>query len=194
MWSADEVNGRVALSASAGEGMGVQIKELRTVSNFGWQILNSAKDWQDQLLSEITGQRERIARVFLTSREGGLNLKMPPDVSRQLMRWGYEAGCKFTDGEFDFEEHKWRRLLALYKHLEESLDAIENIWNAGFGAWYERYVPNVKSYKKLTLADGGFGHSSAFNTFVDSEPAILYFLRREETVWNAASPPLWPLT
>lgn len=153
LWNPDEVTSRVALPASASEGMGVQIKEVTSLADFGWQILNSAKDWQDQLLSEITGQRERIARIFLTDREGGLNLDMPPDVSRQLMRWGYEAGCKFTDGIFDFDEHKWRRLLVLYKHLEQNLAAIDRVWDAGFGDWYERYLPNVKSYKKLTLAD-----------------------------------------
>nr|WP_294814705.1 patatin-like phospholipase family protein [uncultured Sphingomonas sp.] len=153
LWDADKVTRRVALPASASQGMGVQIKEIRTIADFAWQILNSAKDWQDQLLSEITGQRERIARIFLTDREGGLNLDMAPEISRQLMRWGYEAGCKFTDGAFDFDEHKWRRLLVLYKHLEQNLEAIDRIWDGGFAAWYERYLPRVKSYKKLTPAD-----------------------------------------
>lgn len=153
LWDADEVTSRVALPANASEGMGVQIKEVKSLTDFAWQILNSAKDWQDQLLSEITGQRERVVRIFLTDREGGLNLNMPADVSRQLMRWGYEAGCKFTDGDFDFEEHKWRRLLVLYKHLQQNLGAIDRIWDEGFGDWYDRYMPDVKSYKKLTLAD-----------------------------------------
>lgn len=153
LWDANEVTTRVALPETASEGMGVQIKELRRLTDFGWQILNSAKDWQDQLLSEITGQRERVARIFLTDQEGGLNLDMPAKVSRKLMRWGYEAGCKFTDGAFNFDEHKWRRLLVLYKHLEQNLEAIDRVWDTGFGPWYERYYPKVKSYKKLTLAD-----------------------------------------
>ena len=151
---ADTVTSRVALPASASEGMGVQIKEIGSIPDFAWQILNSAKDWQDQLLSEITGQRERIARVFLTDREGGLNLDMQPEISRQLMRWGYEAGCKFTNGDFDFNEHRWRRLLVLYKHLEHNLDEIDRIWReGGFGAWYDGYLPDVESYKKLTKTD-----------------------------------------
>ncbi|AOH85780.1 hypothetical protein AWL63_19335 [Sphingomonas panacis] len=150
---ADEVTSRVALPATASEGMGVQVKEVKSPADFGWQILNSAKDWQDQLLSEITGQRERVARIFLTDREGGLNLDMPPEVSRQLMRWGYEAGRKFTDGAFDFDEHRWRRLLVLYKHLEQNLEAMDRVWNGGFATWYKAYLRDVKSYKKLTLAD-----------------------------------------
>ena len=133
--------------------MGVQIKQIKSLSDFAWQILNAAKDWQDQLLSEITGQRERIARIFLTKEEGGLNLNMSASVSRRLMLWGYEAGCKFTDGSFDFEEHKWRRLLVLHKHFATNLSAIEQVWNQGFGSWYEDYAPNAKSYRQLTLSD-----------------------------------------
>lgn len=153
LWDASEVTRRVSLPASASEGMGVQIKELRSISDFAWQILNSAKDWQDQLLSEITGQRERIARIFLTSSEGGLNLAMPLHVSHQLMIWGHEAGKRFTSGDFSFDEHRWRRLLVLYKHLEDNLDAIERIWEGGYGLWYDDYQRKVKSYKKLTLTD-----------------------------------------
>lgn len=148
-----KVLSRVILPQSASEGLGVQVKQISTLVDFGGQILNSAKDWQDQLLSEITGQRERIARIFLTNREGGLNLNMPPSVSRLLMLWGYEAGCKFTDGDFDFDEHKWRRLLVLYKHLDKNLEDIENIWGAGFGQWYQQYLSQVKSYQGLDLED-----------------------------------------
>lgn len=153
LWNPAEVERRVSLPKTAGEGMGVQIKEIRSLRDFAWQILSSAKDWQDQLLSEITGQRERIARIFLTDKEGGLNLDMPPELSRQLMRWGYEAGRKFKEGEFDFDEHRWRRLLVLYKHLQQTLDSIDRIWDGGFGDWYARYYPKVKSYKKLTIED-----------------------------------------
>lgn len=153
LWDPKEVVGRVALPRTASEGMGVQIKTIDSVSDFAWQILNAAKDWQDQLLSEITGQRERIARIFLTGEEGGLNLNMSAAISRRLMRWGYEAGCKFTDGSFDFQEHKWRRLLVLYKHLEDNLRAIDKSWEEGFGDWYDGYSKRPRSYRKLTLAD-----------------------------------------
>lgn len=153
LWDPAEVTSRVALPATASDGMGVQIKELRSLTDFAWQILNSAKDWQDQLLSGITGQRERIVRIFLTDSEGGLNLDMPPAVSRRLMAWGYEAGRKFADGEFDFDEHRWRRLLALHQHLESNLDAVDRVWDGGFAEWYRRYAPEARSYTRLGKAD-----------------------------------------
>lgn len=147
------VRTRVALPEGAGDGMGIQIGEIGGVGEFAWHILNSAKDWQDQLLSGITGQRERIARIYLTDREGGLNLSMPPDVSRRLMAWGYEAGRKFVDGDFDFDEHRWRRLLALHQHLESNLDAVDRVWNGGFATWYRGYAPHARSYTRLGKAD-----------------------------------------
>ncbi len=153
LWDPNEVSSRVVLPLTASEGMGVQIKVIKSVADFGWQILNSAKDWQDQLLSEITGQRERIVRIFLSKSEGGLNLSMAPEVSRQLMSLGAEAGRKFADGEFNFDEHKWRRVLVLHRHLSQNLEAIEKIWSDGFGDWYQTYYKKVKSYKKLTHAD-----------------------------------------
>lgn len=153
LWDTGEVRARVALPISAGQAMGVQIKEIESLPDFGWQILNSAKDWQDQLLSEITGQRERIARIFLAPSEGGLNLDMSPGTARQLMRWGYEAGCKFTNGEFDFDEHRWRRLLVLYKHLNDNLAAIDRIWGSGYQTWYAQHRGDRKSYKSLSKTD-----------------------------------------
>jgi predicted acylesterase/phospholipase RssA len=146
------VKRRVTLPETASDGMGVQISEIRSLKDFGWQILASAKDWQDQLLSGISGQRERIARIYLANREGGLNLDMPAAVSRDLMLWGYEAGRKFTSDAFDFDEHRWRRLLVLYKNLRRTLGQAESVWDGGFDRWYEGYFRQVKSYKSVTLA------------------------------------------
>lgn len=153
LWENSGAKRRVTLPETAAQGMGVPMKDIQCLRDFGWQIISSAKDWQDQLLSEITGQRERIVRIFLNESEGGLNLDMPPELSRELMAWGCEAGAKFTDGTFDFEEHKWRRLLVLYKHLEKNLNAIDKIWDNGFGDWYNGYYPHAKTYRSLTLRE-----------------------------------------
>lgn len=153
LWDANEVTRRVTLPEDAKGGMGVQIKQLKSLSDFAWQIFNSAKDWQDQLLSELSGQRERVARIFLTSKEGGLNLDMKPEVSRQLMLWGYEAGCKFTNGDFDFNEHRWRRLLVIFKNLEENLGTLERMWTGGYEDWYTGYMRDIGSYRAVTLTE-----------------------------------------
>lgn len=153
LWDENEVKRRVILPRDASQGMGVQIAKIEDLKAFGWQVLSSAKDWQDQLLSEISGQRERIARIYLTEKEGGLNFDMPPGLSRRLMAWGYEAGRKFADGEFDFDEHRWRRLLVLYGNLSGALDQVDEVWSAGFAEWYESYLRDTRSYKALTVRD-----------------------------------------
>lgn len=150
LWNEEEVKRRVILPSDASQGMGVQIATIENLKAFGWQVLNSAKDWQDQLLSEISGQRERIARIYLTDKEGGLNFDMPPALSRRLMAWGHEAGRMFANGDFDFDEHKWRRLLVLYKNLSGALDQVDDVWANGFADWYAGYLHETRSYNALT--------------------------------------------
>jgi hypothetical protein len=60
---ANVVKTRISLPATASDGMGIQIQEIASPVAFGWQVLNSAKDWQDQLLSGITGQRAHRGRT-----------------------------------------------------------------------------------------------------------------------------------
>jgi hypothetical protein len=151
LWDEDKVKRRVILPSDASQGMGVQIATIGDLKAFGWQVLNSAKDWQDQLLSEISGQRERIARIYLTDKEGGLNFNMRPALSRRLMAWGYEAGRMFASGDFDFDEHKWRRLLVLYKNLSGALDQVDEVWANGFADWYAGYLHETGSYNALTV-------------------------------------------
>jgi len=152
LWNEQEVERRVSIPSDAGQGMGVRIKEIRSVPEFGWQVIDSAKDWQDQLLSEITGQRERIARIYLTPSEGGLNLEMDPQVSRTLMRYGYEAGRQFCTGGFDFDEHKWRRLVVLYDHLDRLLTKLDSIWTPTYRDWFDSYRGRIKSYRSSITA------------------------------------------
>jgi hypothetical protein len=146
------VKSRVLLPETSREGSGVQVTEINSLSDFGWRLLASAKDWQDQLASEITGQRERIARIFLDGEEGGLNLSMPADVSKALMSYGLEAGRLFTT-RFNFDEHRWRRMLGVYRNTGEWIDRTATTWTGGFASWYTGYYKQVQSYQKLTLGD-----------------------------------------
>ncbi len=83
---------RAVLQTGPVDGAGVPVEEISSLGQFGWQILGAATDWQDQLLSELTGQRERIARIYLKDGEGGLNLSMSPSQSEALMGFGAEPG------------------------------------------------------------------------------------------------------
>jgi hypothetical protein len=146
---------RVFIPQGAGEGIGVPAHEIKKLGALAGSILSSAKDWQDQLLGTMPGQRERIARVYLSKEEGGLNLTMPQDRSEALMGYGQEVGALFAMGALDFDEHRWRRALVAYDQLEKTLFSTEQVWTEGFGSWFEAYLPDVKSYKEVTDTDRG---------------------------------------
>lgn len=145
--SPDAVARRVVLPSDTMTGLGIPISAIRTLPDFAWKIFYSAKDWQDQLLAGITGQRERIARIYLAPDEGGLNLTMAPGVSRQLMGHGLEAGRLFASGGFSFDEHRWRRLLAFYRNSTRWIDGAGAVWNGGYHDWLKNYGPQASSYR-----------------------------------------------
>jgi len=142
-----EVASRVLLPADAMTGLGVQIGEINSLADFAAGVFYSAKDWQDQLLGGITGQRERIAKIFLGPGEGGLNLDMKPEMSRALMSYGLAAGRLFTSGQFSFDEHRWRRLLAFYRNSTEWIDRASPVWNSDYRGWFVGYAAHPVSYK-----------------------------------------------
>jgi hypothetical protein len=150
----DENGPRVFIPKGAGDGVGLPVHRIVGLGAFADSILGAAKDWQDALLGGMPGQRERIARVMLSSKEGGLNLTMPADRSEALMRYGHEVGQRFANGALDFDEHRWRRALVSYEQLEHVVVAQDKVWNTdGYGPWFANYAPKAKSYKKLTPSD-----------------------------------------
>ena len=139
---------RVIIPKTAGDGVGNTTYTVSGMMGFAVSLLGSAKDWQDQLLARMPGQRERIAKVYLTEEEGGLNLTMPRSRSRDLMRYGQSVGARFVAGEFNFNEHRWRRTLVAYEQLEKAVGALGSVWNDGkFGEWFGSYTP--ESYKGM---------------------------------------------
>lgn len=151
---ADENGQRVAIPKSARDGVGLPIHEVSGLLGYGLGLLDAAKDWQDNLLAGMPGQRERVARVLLSKTQGGLNLTMPPAVSEAVMGYGREVGRLFATGALDFDEHRWRRALVAYEQLELAVEAADRAWTArGYGTWYKRYVRSPQSYRKVTGRD-----------------------------------------
>lgn len=151
---ADEAGPRVSIPKHARDGVGLPIYETTSLLGFVNALLGSAKDWQDNLLASLPGQRERIARVLLSKREGGLNLTMPVEVSRALMGYGREVGKRFVAGDFDFEDHRWRRSLVAYEQIEATVAAMEAVWGKGkLSAWFKAYGDDPKHYRRFTKSD-----------------------------------------
>ena len=152
--AADPKGNRIAITKAPEDGSGLPVYEVGGLMSYALGLLEAAKDWQDNMLSGMPGQRERIAKVMLSKTEGGLNLTMPPEVSRDVMRYGQEVGQRFANGDLDFDEHRWRRALVAYEQLEGALMGTHKTWSTRqFGAWLADYAPRAKSYTKLSEAE-----------------------------------------
>lgn len=154
---------RVSMPQGAAGGSFSPVKSITTLPSFGVSVFDAAKDWQDQMLSTMPGQRERVVRIRLTADEGGLNLTMPPDVSRKLMEYGRQAGETIVT-RFDFDEHRWRRTLVAYRALEETVHGVGRIWPA-HGQWFDEYWPQARSYQRIAKNGRGPMISTRFGAF-----------------------------
>lgn len=92
-------------------------------------LLGAAKDWQDNLLSIMPGQFDRIVTIKLARGEGGLNLVMPKERSELLMQLGYLAGTELADN-FDLQAHRVRRALAAYEEIERVAESFSRNWES----------------------------------------------------------------
>jgi predicted acylesterase/phospholipase RssA len=136
-------NDLVQMPVKAGEGIVLPIYPINGLGSFVMTILNTAKDWQDNLQSSLPGYRERIVHLALKEEEGGLNLSMPRATIEQLSARGADAGKeavrqfgtpahpdKEPDKNFDLNDHRWRRFLIAMANLEETLTDLGNAYTS----------------------------------------------------------------
>jgi predicted acylesterase/phospholipase RssA len=87
---------------------------------FLMSIVNTAKDWQDTLQTKLPGYAERIVEIRLNDKEGGMNLNMDEKTVQRLVDLGKQAGEQLV-GDFNFNEHRWRRVLSFMTVMEDEL-------------------------------------------------------------------------
>ncbi|MFT3768206.1 MAG: hypothetical protein QM820_22375 [Minicystis sp.] len=110
-------------------------------------MLDTARNARDNAQMQMASYRERVAHVYLKQDEGGLNLDMAPETLVALGKKGEGAADTFLAGDgrpgFDFEEHRWVRLLLLMNHLERELFAAGKV-TGPHPATVEEMVKNIK--------------------------------------------------
>ncbi|MDN4590398.1 hypothetical protein DBA29_18105 [Xenophilus aerolatus] len=107
---------------------------LRRTMGFLGALLGTTKDWNDALLAQMPGVRDRIVRIELPPGIGGLNIAMTPPQIQALSDLGEEAGRRLlarfaSPGRPDgtsagWAEHRWTRLQLLRDSLAELLAGV----------------------------------------------------------------------
>ena len=123
-----------------------------TLTKFVGALASTLMGWVDNEALRMPGYRDRIATIFHTKDEGGMNLNMSGTTVERLAARGRSAGGKLADkftGPFPegavqtngFDNHRWIR-------LRDSL--------AGLGEWLEEFhedyasdAPGAKSFEDM---------------------------------------------
>lgn len=118
--SQESIEDRIELSIEPRSSRTMPIYPVTSLLGFLSSVVNTAKDWQDNLQGLLPGYSERIVDIRLSKDQGGMNLSMEDPEIKLLTRYGELAGKKLCD-EFDFSEHRFRRAITSVPFLEESL-------------------------------------------------------------------------
>jgi hypothetical protein len=131
----------------------------RQLLSFLETVIHTMQNWTDNTQSRLPGFRDRIARVSLTSDEGGLNLDMPADRIACLSKRGAAAAHMFVErfgplqtGTMNWSNHRWVRYRTAIGAIGEMLLRIHLAWTSPQqdDVPYEGWVagtPKPPSYK-----------------------------------------------
>ncbi|MCO6187898.1 patatin-like phospholipase family protein [Rhizobium sp. L1K21] len=120
------------------------VRPPKGILGFLMSIVNTAKDWQDTLQTKLPGYAERIVEIRLNDKEGGMNLNMDDKTVQRLVDLGKEAGEKLVE-DFNFNEHRWRRVLSFMTVMEDELIALSRNYDksAPGGKFADMQLPEI---------------------------------------------------
>jgi hypothetical protein len=104
---------------------------LGKLFGFAGTLISTMQNWNDATTGLLPGYRDRIARIPLKSKQGGLNLNMPPNVVTFLSEQGGKCAEELMK-HFDvppslgqkmtWENHRWIRLRSMLAAFEKMVD------------------------------------------------------------------------
>lgn len=121
---------------------------LRSAWGFVTAMVNTMQNWVDNSQLKMPGFRDRIAHVYLTEEEGGLNLEMKEKAIAFITERGRLAGKllrdRFTGVDTDcvltWDNHRWIRYRSTMTLLEKYLHDIVRACAQGNGSTSRTYV------------------------------------------------------
>ena len=105
---------------------------VSSFTGFLMTIVNTMQNWIDNTQLKIPGYRDRVAHVYLTDQEGGLNLEMEEGTLDRISKRGRCAGellrDRFTGAipkcKLDWDNHRWVRYRSTMTLLDKYLHDI----------------------------------------------------------------------
>jgi hypothetical protein len=136
-------------------------KSLSRLAGFLSSIIVTMQNWNDTTLARMPGVRDRVVRLRLDEKEGGINLNMPEPLIETIAGYGRLAAQELIDhyGEArepstrGWNEQRWVRLDVLINGLRQRL--------TGLGVALDERLPHATSYDELiaqSMAEAPPGH------------------------------------
>jgi predicted acylesterase/phospholipase RssA len=128
----DTHTNRIDLPSGPIQSTAMAVSPITSLPSFVMAILNTAKDWQDNMQAMLPGYAERIVTIRLDeSREGGLNLSMDPETIALLVDLGGKAGARLVT-DFKMDDQRLPRARALLPTLEGALDQMSETYDDAY--------------------------------------------------------------
>jgi predicted acylesterase/phospholipase RssA len=117
--------------------------ETTSMLEFLRAIFDTMQNWVDTTQITMPGFRDRVATVRQSKGEGGVNLKMKPEVIEGLA--GEAAAALFDD--FDFDLHRWIRYRVAMSELDDTLGELRHSYHDGTANFIEKLGPSAPRYQ-----------------------------------------------
>lgn len=113
--------------------------ERPSLGGFLAAAFDTARNWRDNVQLRLPGYRDRIAELYLSEDEGGLNLKMPPGTIMEIARRGGAAGRLLLrhfgqnsqNEVINWENHAWVRYRTTMSLLSGTLLRLAGVLGQG---------------------------------------------------------------
>jgi predicted acylesterase/phospholipase RssA len=109
-------------------GTNPRVRVIDGVGGFAGALRDAVQNWQDNRQVAQRGYADRVVSIRLDGDEGGMNLRMPPDVVLRLVARGAEAGDKLL--EFDWDTHRRVRYRIATGRLTDALEQLDHAYSA----------------------------------------------------------------
>lgn len=166
---------------------------LGKLTGFLWTLIATMQNWNDAMQSRLPGFRDRIVRIPLTSRQGGLNLNMPPELVKFLADQGEKSAIELMK-HFDvpavhpkmtWENHRQIRLRSTLSSFEKMVKKILVAWDQP-----ENGDPGITDLLTRPGDESAAPAEKLFASFTEEQAKAaietLAKLREIEALWQAA--------